>query len=151
MENKLIGCTVMINSSVRDVLKSSKLPEKARFHDGWIALILSSMGKVGYLEEPTLFYRQHSDNVVGNIGFLSYCKDRITSIKRQKDSLLKSQQQAAEFYILYKDLLDEEESKIIKTYAKLNKLDCISKRVEIFRYGFWKTGFIRNIGVLLLI
>ncbi len=151
MENKLIGCTVMINSSLRDFLKSTSLPKNARFHDWWIGLIASSMGQVEYLDIPTLLYRQHEDNVVGNISFLSYIKDRVTSIYKQKDALLASQKQAREFYILYKDMLGDKERRTIRTFARLNELDFISRRVELFRYGFWKTGLIRKLGVFLII
>ncbi len=151
MENKLIGCTVMINSSLREILRSRKLPKNARLHDGWISLIASAIGQVGYLDFPTLLYRQHDDNLVGNKGYLSYIKDRITSINKQKKSLLASQRQAGEFYLLYEGFLADKEKKIIKTFANLDKLDFISRRVELFRNGFWKSGFIRNLGILIII
>lgn len=151
MENKLIGCTVMINSSLRQILKSRRLPINARLHDGWIGLIASAIGQVGYLDSPTLLYRQHDDNLVGNKGYLSYIKDRTTSINKQRKALLASQRQAGEFYLLYEVFLGDKEKKIIKTFANLDKLDLISRRVELFRNGFWKSGFIRNLGVLIII
>ena len=34
-------------------------------HDYWIGLMVSIYGKVGYLKEPYIKYRQHGDNQVG--------------------------------------------------------------------------------------
>jgi len=151
MENKLIGCTVMINSSLRKILQSHSLPEKARFHDGWLALIATSFGRIGYINEGTLLYRQHGGNIVGNTGFLFYFKNRITSLRKQKEALLSLQHQAGEFSAIYDDLLTEEKRIIINQFANLSKLGFIKRRRQILYYGFLKTGIIRNIGLMFIV
>ena len=35
-------------------------------HDYWISLILSQNGKIDYIEEPLIKYRQHKNNKVGS-------------------------------------------------------------------------------------
>ena len=87
MENKLIGCTVMINQALRQILQRRSLPERAKFHDGWLGLIAASVGKIGFIKEPTLYYRQHGANVVGNRGFVSYVMNRISNLKDQRRAL----------------------------------------------------------------
>jgi hypothetical protein len=43
-------------------------PNESKYvlHDYWISLIISQSGKIGYLDKPTIKYRQHSNNKVGS-------------------------------------------------------------------------------------
>ncbi len=151
MENKLIGCTVMINASLRRILKSRRLPQKARYHDWWIALIAASCGKIGFLPDRTMLYRQHGFNVVGSRSFLSYIRDRISSLQKQKGALLAVEQQAEEFAELYRDYLSEANLEVLGQFAGLQHAGFLQRRVLILKYGFFKTGLIRNIGLMFII
>ncbi|NLL73115.1 MAG: glycosyltransferase family 2 protein [Clostridiales bacterium] len=151
MENKLIGCTVMINAALRKVLQSSPLPEKARLHDGWIGLIASSLGKVGFIKEATLLYRQHESNVVGNKSFLSYILNRVGNLRKQKRALLELQHQAGEFARLYQDLIDESKLELITRFSKLHQENFVRRRIIIIQNKYLKTGIIRNIGLMIIV
>jgi glycosyltransferase involved in cell wall biosynthesis len=151
MENKLIGCTVMVNAALRRVLLSRPLPHKARFHDWWIALIAASCGKIGFIREGTLLYRQHGGNVVGDTGFAHYVKNRLTGLQRQREALEALYQQAEEFLELYEDILSEKNKGIIRNFAALPEKNFIERRITILHYGFLKTGILRNIGLLIII
>jgi glycosyltransferase involved in cell wall biosynthesis len=151
MENKIIGCTLMINQAVRKVLQSNALPERARLHDGWIGLIAASMGKIGFVKEPTLLYRQHGANVVGNQSFFSYVLNRVGNIKSQKDSLHALYRQAEEFASLYGDLIDRDKLDIILRFSKLDQEGFIKRRISIIKYAYLKSGFIRNIGLMIIV
>lgn len=66
LANNVTGCTCMFNKCLRDKLMASEIPyPNIIMHDWWLAIIASSMGKVVYINESTIYYRQHSDNVVG--------------------------------------------------------------------------------------
>ena len=151
MENKLIGCTVMMNASLRKVLKSRKLPKTARYHDWWLALIAASMGKIGFLPEQTILYRQHDSNVVGSSSFLSYFKDRITSLKKQKRAILALEKQAEEFLELYRSYLSEDSMRLLHQFASLQHKGWLERRRLLLKYGFLKTGLIRNIGLMIIV
>ena len=151
MENKLIGCTVMVNAALRKVLQGNHLPTNAKYHDWWVALIAVSLGKIGFINESTLLYRQHGANVVGGTGFLSYVKKRLSALKEQKQAILALEQQAEEFLRLYGDMLTEEKKSIIKLFAELDTMSFIKKRRLLLRYGFLKSGIIRNVALLLII
>lgn len=151
MENKLIGCTVMINCALRKVLQSYPLPNHAKFHDWWVALIAASMGKIGYVCEGTLLYRQHEGNVVGGADFVSYFKNRITSLQNQKDALRILYRQAEEFLSIYDELLTEENKNIIRRFANLEQYNFLIKRSMILHCGYKKTGVIRNLGLMFIV
>lgn len=151
MENKLIGCTVMINGALRKIMQSKALPKHARFHDGWLGLIAASMGKISFISEPTLLYRQHETNVVGNQGFLAYFLNRVGNLKKQKEALIALQIQAKEFAELYHDYIDGRKLDLIKNFAKLSDEGFFRRRLLILRYGYLKSGLIRNIGLMLIV
>lgn len=50
---------------IKDILP---LPDTSKFvlHDYWIALIISQKGKISYIEEPLIKYRQHKNNKIGS-------------------------------------------------------------------------------------
>ena len=149
IENKVIGCTTMFNRAVAD--KIIRFPNMARYHDWWIALIGATFGEVCFLDEPTMLYRQHGNNVVGSQNFFQYVMNRIKNIKGQKESLLEDERQAWEFYEIYQEMLLEEQAQILLDFAGMNHANWIEKRDRLFRHGFWKSGKLRNIGVFLLV
>jgi len=59
------GCTIMINKRAREI--SLPIPEVSRVHDWWVALNTAKYGKIVYLSQPTVLYRQHPKNVVGTL------------------------------------------------------------------------------------
>ncbi len=148
-ENKCIGCTSMMNAALVQLL--TEVPEQARYHDWWMALLATSFGRMSYLNRKTLSYCQHGNNVVGVQKFASYVKQRLFSLKKQKEMLLATQQQAAEFLMIYGKALTEEKIKVIEAFATLSEQSFMQRRINVLRYGFFKTGLIRNIGLLLII
>ena len=65
--NVVTGCTVLLN---KYLLKTAlPIPPAAVMHDWWLALACSICGKIGYLDNPTVFYRQHERNLIGSHGF----------------------------------------------------------------------------------
>lgn len=151
MENKMIGCTTMMNAYLRKILHEHEIPRQARYHDWWIALIATAFGGIGYLDRGTLYYRQHGGNIVGNTSFLTYFKNRITTLKIQKDAINALQKQADDFLVIYGEVLSEEDKNMIGRFANLHNVNGIARRIQILRYGYLKTGVIRNIGLIFIV
>lgn len=151
MENKLIGCTIMFNKALRNKLCDKPLPDTIRMHDWWIALLGAALGKVVYLDEPLLLYRQHEKNVVGNITRKSYIKDRISHLRESRQALYATCAQAGSFLKIYQKELSPDSLKLLETFSQLPEKNWFKRRYLVLRYGFLKSGLIRNIGILLLI
>ena len=58
------GCTIMINSTARDLILES-LPIGIVWHDWWIALVISLRGKMYFSEDVEVIYRIHDGNTIG--------------------------------------------------------------------------------------
>jgi len=151
MENKLIGCTVMVNGCVGKLLKQYPMPGHARYHDWWIALMASSMGKISFINEGTLYYRQHGGNLVGGTGFVSYFKNRLANIRKQKEALMSLYRQAEEFLAIYDEIMPQESKRIIREFASIPGKGFFAKRLALIRNGYLKSGLIRNLGLMLIV
>ncbi len=151
MENKLIGCTMMFNRAARDRLVQGKIPPAIRMHDWWLALIGAAFGTVAYLDEPLLLYRQHEHNVVGGSSKGSYLKDRASHLRRNREALYATMAQASSFLSAYENELSPEKAKILRLFAELPEKNWLARRFYIIKYGFLKSGLIRNAGVMLVV
>ena len=66
LNNFVTGCTMLVKSKwINEFLPFPK-NSKYILHDYWISLIVSQSGKIGYLDEATVKYRQHKDNQIGS-------------------------------------------------------------------------------------
>lgn len=79
--NVVQGSTTLMNKKVIDYVRP--FPNYVQ-HDQWIAVITAHYGKVSYLHEQLLLYRQHGHNVLGALDVrASYFFHKIVNIKKQ--------------------------------------------------------------------
>ena len=138
VHNTVTGCTLMINSELRD--KAMPFPKDIVIHDWYLALLASAYGLIDYKEEATVMYRQHGYNELGAVKYgIKYFLYELKKIL-DRTNLLRSQKQAA--YI---------KNDIAKIYSNLNEKNWFVRKFYMFKYGFYKKGFVRNIGLFLKI
>ncbi|MHB1036367.1 MAG: glycosyltransferase family 2 protein [Pirellulales bacterium] len=61
--NFVTGCTVVANRALVEL--AVPVPKVVAMHDWWLALCAAAAGRIDYLAEPTVHYRQHGANHVG--------------------------------------------------------------------------------------
>jgi glycosyltransferase involved in cell wall biosynthesis len=145
-QNVVTGCAMIINRSL--LRKAMPFPKEAIMHDWWLALVASSFGRVIYLEDQLVQYRQHGNNEVGAKRFdMEYILSKIKDKGSTKRESVKLYHQAKAFAEIYPNTTSSEVAK--KFYSLMNK-NKLSRLLDIFRYGFFKIGYIRNIGWLFL-
>ena len=90
---------MMINGPAREIILKS-LPEKIIWHDWWIALVLSLVGKISFSEETFVLYRIHSNNAIGIPSILK----RVNNLRRRPEGLLSYQiEEAIKLYATSSD------------------------------------------------
>lgn len=62
-KNMVTGGTILMNSDL--AIKVFPLPEKLKFEDWWIGYKATSLGKISYLDDVLIKYRQHANNAAG--------------------------------------------------------------------------------------
>jgi glycosyltransferase involved in cell wall biosynthesis len=138
VQNNVTGCSTMINKELKKAILPFK--EGVVMHDWYAALVASSIGVIDHIPYATSMYRQHSDNQLGAVKYDGcYIINKLVSIF-EKISLINGQKQAS----LINDL-------VAKVYSTLNDQNWFKRRYYMFKFGFYKKGFLRNLGLFLKI
>lgn len=123
LHNKAVGCTVVINKELADVVNKYE-PSYVAMHDWWIYLIcLSLNGKIVFDNESYIYYRQHGNNSVGFENKKRTIKDKIL-----KKVPCEASRSAKELLFGYKDILDKNTYNTIDIVA--NYKNNIKKKIQ---------------------
>jgi glycosyltransferase involved in cell wall biosynthesis len=62
-QNFITGCAMAINRALLTL--ALPMPKSVLMHDWWLALCAAAFGMIGFVQAPTVLYRQHAANEVG--------------------------------------------------------------------------------------
>ena len=147
VQNTITGCTVMIN---RDLAKRClPIPDEAIMHDWWLGLVASYFGKIAYINESTIKYRQHGSNTIGAKGFsyLNIAKKGF-SVFLNRNHLNVNITQAKAFLDRYRDKLDNNTIEMLEDFSTIESKSFWQRRKILLKHKLLKQGLIRNIGLL---
>ena len=65
VQNNVTGCTLMMNAPLRRLALQYGDPSKMYMHDWFLALTAAAFGRIVFIPEPLVSYRQHGGNVMG--------------------------------------------------------------------------------------
>lgn len=151
VQNVATGCTVMINRALREL--ALPIPEEARMHDWWLALVAVAFGHIGHLSQATVLYRQHGRNDSGAapmdaLAALGKLLAPGTLMQRTEfDRHL--QRQAAAFLQRYGDRLSARDRDLLDIYSRLHEQGFFMERYYRLKYGFLYASLAMNIRLLL--
>lgn len=63
--NFVQGAAAMWNQSLHEIVSPHPVPGQALMHDWWLALVAAGHGRIVFLPQKLIRYRQHPDNVLG--------------------------------------------------------------------------------------
>ncbi len=151
VQNVPSGNTMLVNRALVEL--ASPVPSAAVMHDHWLTLVAAAMGKFGYLAEPTVSYRQHSDNFYGAANYSIPAFLRKLSFGREKIRRRFQQNidQAVEFGRRYAGSLGQKDREMLEDLKSFQTLGFWGRRKLIRKHGMWKSGVLRNIGTFLFI
>ncbi len=102
IQNTITGCTIMMNRKLAELCLP--IPTEAIMHDWWLGLVATEFGKIAYLDEATIKYRQHGENSVGAKKFnFKYVLNNFS----KNNILMDNISQAKVFLEMYRVNLDE--------------------------------------------
>lgn len=122
--NCVTGCTVMINQKLKEKLRIDLIDlNKIAMHDWWFADVAAAFGKVIYDPTPTIFYRQHIDNVIGGSDSQAprQLVRRFFNLSGEFNGLLLMIKMASEFQRLYQHEITGRNAEYLTAYAGLRE------------------------------
>lgn len=148
IQNSVTGCTMMINKDLQNRMLQAKDYTGIIMHDYWAALIASVYGKVGFLQDHTMYYRQHSTNSVGakasrNPFYL--IKRLMQGRKIYKEQMKESMMQISFFLQTYAGEypINHDTRMLLEGYASLIHRNKLYRLWFYSKYEVYKQGFIR--------
>ena len=144
VQNVVTGCTMMLNRALAELACREADADAMMMHDWWIALLAACCGKVAFLPEATMDYRQHGDNAVGakNVRSASFLWKRLHSHQMRR-SIRDAIRQAEAFGETYGDLLTESQKELIHAFSQTAKVGFFRRNQLYIRYGLLKKGTVR--------
>jgi glycosyltransferase involved in cell wall biosynthesis len=151
LQNFVTGCTTCVNRHLLEL--SSPLPERIMMHDWWFALVAATFGRIGFIPEATIYYRQHSDNVAGanrlskQMLSMSF-EDKINSLRFATRGLLKTFEQAGKLLRLIKSSnspTDKDVEDIVRGYSDLLRHSPLRRLYFVYKNSIYGKGLQRKI------
>lgn len=149
-QNIVTGCTMMVNRQLLDMV--GQPPENAIIHDWWLALVAAAFGDIGFVDYPTVKYRQHGMNQIGakNAKSIRYFISRLRTIGQTKKEMDATCVQAIELFERYENQMNLDIKQMIQAYISLPKESLIGRLFILSKYRFWKSGLLRRLGQILM-
>lgn len=117
-------------------------------HDWLIALVALFLGKIDYLNDQTILYRQHSANVSGTKGknilpmlrkLPNYCK-----------TLEKNTRQAKSFLENFKSQLDQRQINTLETFSTLFYINRTQRLYKLLKFQFLTPRNLKDLGKIFM-
>ncbi|MCM1235412.1 MAG: glycosyltransferase family 2 protein [Ruminococcus flavefaciens] len=147
--NTAAGCCMLFNKDLLNLIAQLRDNENIVMHDWWIMLVASYVGKVFFLNEPLMLYRQHDDNTVGvdsnnwKKKAKKYLTNYETSINARKEQTARCKLQMSELRQLHQDSSRQKELNLFFEICKKNKISRC--------FLFLKNGYIAKNNLFLLL
>jgi hypothetical protein len=153
VQNVVTGCTMMGNRALWELARTHVVPpDELVLHDWWLGQIAAALGKLAYLDEPTMLYRQHGDNSVGAYDASSggYLVRRLRE-GGFRDSFAQMERQAAFLLEQFGDEMTPTTRAAVEAFSRFSEKSKAERLADCRRYGIWKTGWHRRLAEVLFI
>ncbi len=151
MQNSITGCTAMFNKALLE--KLFILPNAVAMHDWWLGLIAACFGKIIFIKEPTILYRQHSNNEVGakDVNSLSFIIKKLKNFEKMKSMYKTISLQALFLKDNYSEFLDYKQKKLLSDVADLPNKNKWQKIKILKKHRLFKNSVFRKFAQILFI
>ena len=156
VQNLAPGCTVITNRALyHDVLRIPEDVSPVIMHDWWLMLAASALGHIGFVDKPTMLYRQHAHNSVGAekesalsiLGRIGTYAERLVPTSAQLDTIDARLKQASAFARTYADQLGEGDRLLCEGFASLLDRAPLSRLLWCHSHGVRNSTPIMQLGL----
>ncbi len=150
VQNNVTGCTIMINKALFELIRGVP-SDKMLMHDWWFAITASAFGKIGFIDQPLIKYRQHGGNQLGasNNRSLKKAVQILRERSKSEKRISVTYSQAESFLDFYRDALSEECRVILERYVSIPEKSKLSRIATLIKYKYLKQNFMTAVGQLM--
>ncbi|MGJ1433088.1 glycosyltransferase [Sphingobacterium spiritivorum] len=128
------GSSLMFNRAL--VSRITPYPDYVYMHDHFVTMAAVTFGELCYVDQSLMLYRQHQDNVTGNVPINIYSRIK-TFLNRSNPILEKRHYKAnASFYQRFKNDFTDRQREVFQAYLKFISVSLPTRISYILRYGF---------------
>jgi glycosyltransferase involved in cell wall biosynthesis len=152
LENSIPGCSAMLNGALLRLVQDYAGPlDDIIMHDWWLALIAMGCGRVGFVQEPLVYYRQHNSNVAGSVkrSGLQFVLRKVWNLADASYS--KTLTQAKLLESVYGDSLDSVSAEMLAAYCRFDRLGKVERVRECLARGILKQARLRRVQQIIAI
>ena len=155
VQNYVTGCSVAINRKLLEM--SMPFPDGIIMHDWWLAQCAAASGRIVFLPEPLLKYRQHGGNVVGAKGYWALINPFSVSLaakwsqgqKRLTSTIIQAKQlsiilQEKPGYLSANAVLQ-----MVIEYSRILDVGAYKRLALLYRYGIGRQRYMMNLAFIL--
>ena len=145
--NEVTGCAMACNRALLEI--ALPISDQAVMHDWWMALCAGYFGRLAFMPETLVKYRQHGGNTIGAKSFwhgLNPFTNWIAGWRRGNDEFISTVKQARAFTDAMSDRLDKDSEAYI-TLELYGGLVAATRwrRLKLLReFGLWRSHWLLN-------
>ena len=151
LQNVPSGNEMLFNRALAEL--ALPIPPEAVMHDHWLALTAAAFGHIGFMDRPTLQYRQHGDNVFGAASYSlpAFCRRLKLGREKIRARFEQNIAQAVAFGRRYGDRMAGRDRELLAALEKWAELGFWGRRGLLWKYRLRKSGLLRNLGMYLTV
>lgn len=140
------GATFAFNRALLNVLRP--MPNDVIMHDWWAMLAAAAFGKISFIDEPLILYRQHEENVLGSKseGLIEQFSRFVFHRSELKRALRRTQSNASMFLKVYFSDLPSDLIEFLTGYSTLGGKSFVQRKRFSLQHGLKKTTLARTLG-----
>ena len=150
VQNICAGNTLIMNEAAKNIIihsiKKIDIYDDIVAHDWWVNLIIAGAnGKIIFDETPTLYYRQHGNNLVGsNSGLFALCR-RFNWVMRNRYKIWNEKN--IEALAHNTDILTYENQLILSSFSDARRGNATQRLRRLLKSGVYRQSIFGNIAL----
>jgi len=146
--NEITGCAMACNRALLEI--ALPISDQAVMHDWWLALCAAYFGRLAFMPDKLVKYRQHSDNTIGAKSFwhgLNPFTNWIAGWRRGDEEFISTVKQARAFREAMADRLekDSEACATLELYCGLVGAKRWQRLKTLSHFSLWRSHWLLNI------
>ncbi|HTJ94786.1 MAG TPA: glycosyltransferase family 2 protein [Pararobbsia sp.] len=147
VRNVVTGCTMLANRAL--VERALPIPKAAAIHDWWLALVAVCLGRLEFIDEQTVLYRQHGANSIGAIDGWSF-QSALARLREARPALAGRYAQAAALSETLRSRLLPQANEDIERFAQLGARGLWRRVGAALFDGYRDHGLMRTVAGVVL-